>query len=230
MNPVSRVPDSFWSVYLPIIFCIGVVVLENFTNVGCITACEDGPLEGLQALTAFVAFGLGIATLRLSKGICPPWARAFFLIGTIGALYIALEEISYGQRIFGWNTPLDWGLVNDQNETNLHNASSWFDQKPRALFELVVLIGGLLLPALHRWKPALVPQQFSIVYPSHKLVTIAAIAIGIHLYDIITNVVGRQDLFFIDRGSELQEICLFWFLLLYFFYKRRALISKEYAR
>jgi hypothetical protein len=36
------------------------------------------------------------------------------------------EEISWGQRIFGWGTPEFLGELNAQNETNLHNL--WFSQ------------------------------------------------------------------------------------------------------
>jgi hypothetical protein len=36
----------------------------------------------------------------------------FFLIG---------EELSWGQRIFGWETPESYASINKQKETNLHN-------------------------------------------------------------------------------------------------------------
>lgn len=218
---MSRIPDRFWYLCVPIVFCLGVIFIENFTHI-CISACEDGPLEELQSFTAFAAFGLGIATFRLSKGQSL-WVRIFFGFGTLACLYIGLEEISYGQRIFGWDTPLQWGLVNDQDETNLHNASSWLDQKPRVLLELGVITGGLIIPALRRWKKAWLPQAFAAVYPSGVLLTTAAIATAIHGYDYILDWTHMQNSSVIGRISELQEIYLYWFVFLYFLFKRREL-------
>lgn len=218
---MTRISDRFWTLFVPVAFCLGVIVLENSTHV-CISACEDGPLEGIQFLTAFAAFGLGLATFRLSAGL-PIWARAFFGFGTAACLYIGLEEISYGQRIFGWNTPLQWGLINDQDETNLHNASPWLDQKPRMLLELGVVVGGLIIPALRRWKKEWLPKKLVIIYPSNALVATAAIAVAIHGYDYILEWAHIQGSSVIGRLSELQEDYLYWFAFLYFLFKRREL-------
>ncbi len=46
---------------------------------------------------------------------------AVTLIGALGSLYIAGEEMSWGQHFFHWNTPEYWAEVNRQQETNLHN-------------------------------------------------------------------------------------------------------------
>lgn len=206
---------------------VAVIALENSTLLDCVSACEDGPVENLQVLIAFIAFCLGVSVTRQPN---PAWARAFFAIGTAGALYIALEEVRYGQGFFGWATPENWGLINDQNETNLHNTSSWFDQKPRLLLEIGVLTGGIIIPALQRWAPEKLPKKFSIVYPCSALTVTACMAIGMHAYDSLVDVLGRQDLLLFKRTSEIQEAYLFWFILLYFLYKRRDfLTSKEYA-
>jgi hypothetical protein len=70
-------------------------------------------------------------------------ARLWILLVTLGALYMAGEEISWGQWIFMWDTPEAMLEINDQHETNLHNTSSWMDQKPRLLLELWALFGAL---------------------------------------------------------------------------------------
>jgi hypothetical protein len=43
----------------------------------------------------------------------------FFL--SLAFFFLAMEEISWGQRIFGWETPLLLKSLNIQKETNLHN-------------------------------------------------------------------------------------------------------------
>lgn len=47
---------------------------------------------------------------------------AYFLIAG-GFLFVGLEEVSWGQRVFGWDTPQFLTEINFQNETNLHNSS-----------------------------------------------------------------------------------------------------------
>lgn len=206
---------------LPLAFLVLTFILERVIDVSCFTACEDGPVETLQAITMFFAFGLGCLLLTYPRTAYPDWARAFFTIGTLGSLYVALEEISYGQRVFGWLTPDTWHVINDQNETNLHNVSAWFDQKPRLVLESGAFVGGILIPAFRRFKPEVLPKETAAIYPSSWLAVTAIISLAIHIYDGITEMTGRQDLFWFDRGSEMQEIYLFWFVLLYFIFKRR---------
>lgn len=216
-------PDSVLAYFLPIAYLALTLFLERMLNIACFTACEDGPVENTQALIMFVAFCLGVRLLRLPRGTYPDWARAFFAIGTVGAIYVALEEISYGQRIFGWMTPEMWEMVNDQSETNLHNTSAWLDQKPRLILEIGIIIGGIIIPILRRFKPAWLPSRLSIVFPDSRVMVTAVIAISIHVYDSLTSAFGLQHLFWFDRGSETEETYLFWFIMLYFLFKRREL-------
>jgi hypothetical protein len=67
----------------------------------------------------------------------------------LACIYFAGEEMSWGQWYFGWETPDSISALNDQQETNIHNISSWFDQKPKLLVTLWIILGGLILPL---WK------------------------------------------------------------------------------
>ena len=57
--------------------------------------------------------------------------------------------MSWGQHLAGWSTPDAIAELNDQQETNLHNMSSWLDQKPRLALELWIVFSALL--ATYRW-------------------------------------------------------------------------------
>lgn len=46
---------------------------------------------------------------------------AFALLVAVGAVFLAGEEISWGQRLFGWVTPEQLEVINRQGETNVHN-------------------------------------------------------------------------------------------------------------
>jgi hypothetical protein len=87
---------------------------------------EDGPIE--QATMAF--FLLASVTLLLGwklrgADLAPrdprEGRRVALLILALLMFVCAGEEISWGQRIFGWDTPEKWSAMNAQVETNLHN-------------------------------------------------------------------------------------------------------------
>lgn len=211
-------------VFVPCAFFALSVYVERVMGYRCFTACEDGPVEYVQAVVCFIAFIVGAIFWTKTRDY-PLWMRAFFLLGVVGALYAALEEVSYGQRIFGWMTPESWGLVNDQDETNLHNASSWLDQKPRLILFIGSIVGGLVIPALRTWKPAWLPQKFSALYPSNGVVITAAFSLFVYVFRGVTEALGRPELFMIERGSEAQEIYLYWFVFLYFWLKNREITA-----
>lgn len=111
---------------------------------------EQGLIELTTVAVLLVGIGLGIAALRLRERLPGPVARTWVLMVTLGCVYFAGEEVSWGQHLLGWSTPETFAELNDQNETNLHNISHWLDQKPRLLLELWVLMGGVGLPLLER--------------------------------------------------------------------------------
>jgi hypothetical protein len=89
---------------------------------------EDGPVEdatallyflaGLMALVAFVASGP-------SRFFRWHTNRNMYLLALAAFLLLcAGEEISWGQRAFGWNTPEAFEAINRQHETNIHNVLS----------------------------------------------------------------------------------------------------------
>ena len=60
-----------------------------------------------------------IISVRLA--FSSPAYRLFFALLGLACLYVVLEEISWGQRIFGWKSPDYFKSQNLQGETNLHN-------------------------------------------------------------------------------------------------------------
>lgn len=80
------------------------------------------------------------------------WLRWWILCWTLACIYFAGEECSWGQHYFGWGTPEALAAINKQDETNLHNTSSWLNMKPRTLVELWILIGGIIIPVARRFE------------------------------------------------------------------------------
>jgi hypothetical protein len=132
---------------------------------------------------------------------------------------VAGEETSWGQHIFNWSTPDYWATINDQRETNIHNMSSWFDQKPRLMLELGVVIGGLIIPLLLRFKPHLLPKKFSIIYPTIGFIITALIFTVLKIADQMED----YGLRFMTRISEVEEIFIFYFVSLYMLLMRQRI-------
>ena len=173
---------------------------------------ENGPVELLQFFA--VTAGAVIAIWALFKfNIKEHKLLALWLgLATICCIYVAGEEVSWGQHFALWSTPEFWMHLNDQQETNLHNVSSWFDQKPRLILEIGILFGGIIIPLLQKYKPALVPAQFDFIYPPAQLWVIAVLAIG---GKIIVKIAESFDVILFNRFSEVEELLLFYFVFLY---------------
>lgn len=222
----TRLHSAFW-LWVPLAIIVAQIGIELFvpnTIKGPLHS-EGGPHEAFQFL---FALGGAIYAFRClfklppeQKPLLLMWVTCFVL----GCAYIAGEEVSWGQHIFEWGTPEFWSGVNDQNETNLHNTSSWLDQKPRLILLIGVVVGGLIIPFLQRVKPALVPQQFSIIYPPAMLSLTAFLALAVKLIDKVDERLPETIIF--SRASEVEELYLFYFVLLYLIILHRRFAQNE---
>ncbi len=182
---------------------------------------ENGPHELLQWVVITIAFLVACRTLWSMDRGANRWLTAWIAIAAICGLYVSGEEMSWGQTIMHWATPADWATINDQDETNLHNTSSWLDQKPRMLLELGTIVGGLLIPLLRRYRPQWLPQKFTIIYPADSIAITAAIYAGIKLAQGIGRHFFHVTLF--ERSSEVEELYMYYFVLLYLLEMQRRL-------
>lgn len=110
-----------------------------------------GLIENLTVLVLIPGILAGLYSfIRFRHRISPLWTAYWMLLWTLACIYFAGEEISWGQWFFEWETPQVFSEINDQNETNLHNTSTWLDQKPRALVELWIFFSGFVLPIINK--------------------------------------------------------------------------------
>ena len=97
---------------------------------------EDHLIENLGAFLFFTASILYFVcywlSLRLSKDIHHPRKRNIFYFFLAVLFFIGFgEEISWGQRIFNWETPQIFKTINKQKETNFHNIRLFNDHRDR---------------------------------------------------------------------------------------------------
>lgn len=218
----STLPVFLWGV-IPVLIIVAQILIELFVPNEYMTPMhtEGGPHETLQFLFIGLCVPLAATMLfSLKHAFLKFWIGAAML----GCIYIAGEEVSWGQHIFGWVTPEFWSGVNDQNETNLHNTSSWLDQKPRLLLFLGAVVAGIVVPALRRWKPSWLPARFSALYPSDILFVAAlGVLLPYSIHEIAEHILDSGVFY---RVSEVQELYLYYFILLYLLDFKKRIIPK----
>jgi len=99
---------------------------------------EDGIFEvgtalALLACAAFFLVSASGRAWRLSRGLSAATVALAVL-----CLLLFLEEISWGQRIFDWDTPEESSTLNAQQETNLHNMFVGYNQLIRLVIALAI--------------------------------------------------------------------------------------------
>jgi hypothetical protein len=107
---------------------------------------EDGFSENLQVVLWTITFILGFAVMRRRWQNDEKLIAVLYGILNVGIFFLIGEELSWGQRIFGWATSPEFAAINKQHETNIHNIHGVGDT-----FKWVhVLIGayGTILPLL----------------------------------------------------------------------------------
>lgn len=84
---------------------------------------EDGLSEWWSVATyMFAAVAAGTVAWYLKKTKHNK-LRYFYMALAVGFFMAGMEEISWGQRIFGWGTPAALEEINFQDETTLHNVN-----------------------------------------------------------------------------------------------------------
>ena len=127
------------SIYGAIFFCLNLILLSVLIvfNVDTyeVLAREDALVENSTALLFFLTALLLLAIAARGRGVPGRW---LYILGAFAFVFATGEEISWGQRIFGFETPNYLRDINDQNEFNLHNINT-------TMFRRVYQLGIMLL-------------------------------------------------------------------------------------
>jgi hypothetical protein len=196
---------------LPLFVILLPLVWYAITGKYSVFKGEAGIIENMTVLFLVVAIGFCVASLsRVHRLELSGFLMAWLFIIILGAAYFALEEISYGQHMFGWGTAETWKELNDQDETNLHNVHALFDQVPRALLTLGILIGGVLLPLYRHFRGIKLDEssRFYWQWPTLDCVTIGLLVI------LIRPILSVIETDAINTG-EMKENLFALFILLY---------------
>ena len=189
--------------------------------------------EGYGVLE-FSQFAIVLLALALAAGLLlkpfvrrRPFVLTVTIIAALSCFYIAGEEMTWGQHFFHWNTPEYWAAVNRQEETNLHNTYAIFDKWPRAILELGVLIGGILIPVAATFDPRVRANRLSLYLPAAAQIPTAIIALGTKAADMLSQKGYVGEL--LQRPGETIELYLYFFILAYLIVFARRIREIEAA-
>lgn len=221
-----------WWIWLPPLPLAAELALRASGSRAEAAAFFSGELGFTELATVALLLPAVVLATRACVRSSDPILRGWFGLLALGCLYFAGEEASWGQHIVQWQTPDAIAALNDQTETNLHNMSSWADQKPRLLLELWIVVGGLLV-ATSRWirgiafDASLSGHWF---WPWREVIPSALLAFAVRWPERIAS--WRDEappLLFNYRLSESQELYFACFLLLFVWASWRRLIGEKQA-
>lgn len=143
--------QAAWLVF-GLIVCVYAVAALRFPMVYVWATYEDLFGEWIQFWALVVTL---VFAVRLSRR---QWRyRWFFGVLALGSFYVAMEEISWGQRLLGYGSPEFFRTTNLQGETNFHNiltgpyTTSLKDALSYGLSAALVLY-GFIYPLAHRFR------------------------------------------------------------------------------
>ena len=189
---------------------------------------ETGLLEATHVLVPVISVIVAARILLLPEARGDLMVFVWILLGLLGSVYMAGEEASWGQHYAGWLTPEHWQAINDQGETNLHNTSSWLDQKPRSLLEIGVIVGGIIIPLLALRRPKIREGRFALFLPPLVCLPVAVIGELGKIWERLQSL-GLWEPVIFYQASEVQELYLSLFILFYLIVFRNRVLARRAA-
>ena len=164
---------------------------------------ENHPVELLTFIILVVGGVVGLL-LALKTKRCgeKSLVYGFYVIFSIGLLFIAMEEVAWGQWFFGFETPDAWRSINHQGETTIHNIRGLHGHA--GILRLAFGAGGLIgvwlsfYPSFRKiGVPALLLPWFIIV-TAHS---------SVEVFDDFVAIQNQFD-YLMNRTSELIELLI----------------------
>ena len=110
------------SIYGAVFLCLNLILLNVLpvfdADAYYVLTREDSLFENIAAFLFFLTALLLLAIVAGGRGVPGRW---LYILGVLAFVFATGEEISWGQRIFGFETPNYLREINLQNEVNLHN-------------------------------------------------------------------------------------------------------------
>lgn len=203
----------------PVVVALSGIVAFPFRGIYAVLANEDGVVEWLQFGILLVLIGTYAILARRLWRADRRGLAVFYALCSLAALFIAGEEISWGQRILGFATPDGLDALNAQGETNLHNIGL-----VTKVFNLVV-VGlcalAILFPILRwtGWRATARTMAGYVVVPPLALIPAFALPFAHRMIRLgLFPEVGER----ISKYAEFAELSFYFGLLVFAWLAIRA--------
>jgi hypothetical protein len=219
--------ETWWWLGIPVVSCVALFIINAMSEqfyADHILPEGYGVLEFSQFWTLVAGFFIALALFRFRLIRESKLLTAAVAVFAITCFFIAGEEMSWGQHFLHWSTPGYWAEINRQDETNLHNVSPWFNQRPRLVLEIGVLVGGILLPL---WQLAKGPFTHPLLALFVSPPAILPAGLTYAVFKVVDHITKKGAFpHLLGRPNEAVESFIYLFILYYLiiFYRRiRAL-------
>jgi hypothetical protein len=218
MNRLVRFSTELFP-WLVALFCTASYLIDPDFFVNTVVAKDSvggsGIVESMTVIILLIGITIGFVILiRFWKIIPTRLLRLGLILWILASIYFAGEEISWGQWIFQWETPETLAEINKQKETNLHNTSSWLNEKPRTAVELWILFSGLVV-ALLRVKGAFRFANNDL----REWINPLSVGVSVCIVFLLSKTLELFQSEFAQKvsDSEIREMLVAYFLSLYLF-------------
>ena len=207
-------------ILIPFIIAVVVAATLPFKDFYLWLVNDDSVVEWLQfACLLAASIFLPLITVYLIRA--KRWGMAvLYGVVTLGVWFLTGEEISWGQRIFGWATPESFNEVNRQGETTVHNIRGVQELVPAAM--LLASLYGVCAPLVwtalgKRWEHL---KNRRLLVPPLCLVPAFLLAAGYRLFRLL---IWPEPTFVISEYAEAMELSLYLGLAMFCWYNLRLL-------
>lgn len=202
--PILKPADKpwLWLWGIPVFSMLAIIVASQMSLdvVDAVIVSPFGFSENVPTLFIIVGVAYAIAIMRLPNiGKLKGW----MVVYALALVFFAGEDQNWFQYWLGTEVPNYFLVHNKEQETNLHNMSTWFNQKPRLLVEIWVLVACILVPmgwwtwpkkATEKWVPAA-------LWPDKRVV-----ALGI--FTLVVGQLRRVFKYLAELGVTLPDMTL----------------------
>jgi len=204
----------------------GVVAALLGKNVYVWYTREDGIVEDGQILFYSLTLVLSLINARRQWCAGEKMEASLFLGFSLCLFFLIGEEISWGQRIFGWQTVGSLSSLNKQDEYNLHNFYG-VESTFKWIQMLVGAYGSILPLVVLRWK---VPDRFekfaATTIPHFSLIPYFFMMFIWKIFRNLTDVPERFN-FVVSEYNEVLELILAVGFFLFMIYQLRRSRRKD---
>jgi len=225
METEVRSPGARWVAVAPLVFLAGYAVVRvGAPDVVPRLIKEDGVLEYLQVLLYAGSACLALLVAARWRGEVIAWA---FLLFAFACVFVAIEEVSWGERLLGFDPPESIRELNTQDEMSLHNLAP-VQGLLHSAYIVVGLIAGLGWWAAGRLSDGGLRRTFEVILPG-RLTTLFFLPVaGFYVY---MEVVGTPTVGWLrSQDQEAFETLLAGGFAVFMWMRWRAAARADYSR